>query len=186
MLSVASTEDGTWIQQAQDQSWSASSLKPNIRFVGSPIVLHWKGRRSSIWSAIEVNEHLMERIFDKLSSRSGPTLRSHWQGLQIIMIICYYFCWVLRRSLCLSCKFGTLAQVGACPKYLVSTLNMYKDVLHLGRLLRRPARKSSWRPNPCQVCAHLEIQEQLAVKRTPRTHTDSVFNDPPMDGKIIL
>jgi hypothetical protein len=40
-------------------SQSASPSKVNFRFVGSPIVLHWEGYNSSIWSAIEVNEHLM-------------------------------------------------------------------------------------------------------------------------------
>jgi hypothetical protein len=77
-------------------SQSASPSKLNFRFVGSPIVLHWEGHNSSIRSAIEVNEHLMERIFDKLSNRSGPTSISHWQGLQIIETFCRYFCRVLR------------------------------------------------------------------------------------------
>jgi hypothetical protein len=39
----------------------------------------------------------MERLFDKLSNRSGPTSISHWQGLQIIEIFCRYFCQMLRR-----------------------------------------------------------------------------------------
>jgi hypothetical protein len=54
-------------------SQSASPSKLNFRFIGSPVVLHWKGHNSSIRSAIEVNEHLMESLFDKLSNRSGPT-----------------------------------------------------------------------------------------------------------------
>jgi hypothetical protein len=74
-------------------SQSASLSKLNFRFVGSPIVLHWEDHNSSIQSAIEVNEYLM----DKLSNRSGPTSISHWQGLQIIEAFCRYFCWVLRR-----------------------------------------------------------------------------------------
>jgi hypothetical protein len=36
-------------------------------------VPHWEGHNSSIQSAIEVNEHLMESLFDKLSNRSGPS-----------------------------------------------------------------------------------------------------------------
>ena len=57
------TTNGTWIQHAQDQSWSASSSNINSRFVDSPIVLHGEGHNSSIRSAIEVNEHLMESLF---------------------------------------------------------------------------------------------------------------------------
>jgi hypothetical protein len=78
-------------------SQSASPSKLKFRFVGSPIMLHWKGHNSSIQSAIEVNEHSMESLFDKLSNRSSPTSISHWQGLQIIEIFCCYFCRVLRR-----------------------------------------------------------------------------------------
>jgi hypothetical protein len=78
-------------------SQSASPSKLNFRFVGSPIVLHWEGHNLSIRSAIEVNEHLMERLFDKLSNRSGLTSISHWQNLQIIKTFCRYFYQVLRR-----------------------------------------------------------------------------------------
>jgi hypothetical protein len=77
-------------------SQSASPSKLNFRFVGSPIVLHWEGHNSSIQSAIEVNEHLMESLFDTLSNRFSPTSISHCQGLQIIETFCRYFCWVLR------------------------------------------------------------------------------------------
>jgi hypothetical protein len=76
-------------------SQSASSSKLNFRFVGSPIVFHWEARNSSILSAIEANEHLIESLFDKLSNRSGPTSISHWKGLQIIETFCSYFCRVL-------------------------------------------------------------------------------------------
>jgi hypothetical protein len=41
---------------------SASPSKLNFRFVGNPIVLHWEGHNLSIRSAIEVNEHLMEKL----------------------------------------------------------------------------------------------------------------------------
>jgi hypothetical protein len=47
-------------------SQSISPSKLNFRFVGSPIVLHWEDHKSSIRSAIDVNEHLMESLFDKL------------------------------------------------------------------------------------------------------------------------
>ena len=71
-----------------NMSQSANSSKSNIRFVGSPIMLHCEGHNSSIRSAIDVNEHLME----SLSNRSGPTSISHRQGLQIIKIIRRRFC----------------------------------------------------------------------------------------------
>ena len=51
---------------------SASPSKLNIQFDGSLTILNWEGYNSSIRSAIEVNEHLMESLFDKLSNRSGP------------------------------------------------------------------------------------------------------------------
>jgi hypothetical protein len=70
----------------------ASSSKLNHRFVGNPTVLQWEGHNSSIRSAIEVNEHLMEILFNNLSNRSGPISISHWQGLKIIKILCHYFC----------------------------------------------------------------------------------------------
>jgi hypothetical protein len=51
---------------------NGSSSKLNFRFVGSPTVPRWEGHNSSIRSAIEVSEHLMESLFDKISNRSGP------------------------------------------------------------------------------------------------------------------
>jgi hypothetical protein len=47
-------------------SQSTSSSKLNFRFVSSLTVLYWKGHNSSIRSMIEVNEHKMEILFDKL------------------------------------------------------------------------------------------------------------------------
>jgi hypothetical protein len=76
-------------------SQRASSSKLNFWFVGSPTVLHWKGHNSSIWSAIEVNEHLMKSLFDKLSNISSLISISHQQDLQTIKIFCRCFCWDL-------------------------------------------------------------------------------------------
>jgi len=70
---------------------SASSSKSNIRFVGSPIVLQWEGRNTSIRCVIEVNEHLMESLFDKLSNGSSLTSRSRWEGLETIRTSRRYF-----------------------------------------------------------------------------------------------
>jgi hypothetical protein len=78
-------------------SQSANPSKLNIWFAGSPIVLHWEGDNSFIWSEFEVNENLMERLFDKLSNASNIISISHWEGLQIIKICCFCFWWVLRH-----------------------------------------------------------------------------------------
>jgi hypothetical protein len=86
-----------YLNVGTDMSQSVSPSKLNFRFVGSPTMLHCEGHNSSIRSAIEVNEHLMERLFDKLSNRSSPTLISCQPGLQIIVTICRCFCQELRR-----------------------------------------------------------------------------------------
>jgi hypothetical protein len=64
---------------------------------------------------------------------------------------------------------------------------MPKDVLLLGHLLRRPARmsKPSRRLSPIRVRVCFGLLDQSVIKQTPRTHPDSVFDDPHMDGKII-
>ena len=70
---------------------------------------------------------------------------------------------------------GTLAQVGERPKYVERSLNMPKNVLLHGHHHRRPARrsKSSWRPIPSRLRVCFGIQEQPALKRTPRLHMES-------------
>jgi hypothetical protein len=72
------------------QSWTFGSSAVQQCFIAKVI-----SRPSG--SAIEVNEHLMERLFDKLLNRSGLTWISHQQGLQIIVTSCRYFCRELRR-----------------------------------------------------------------------------------------
>jgi hypothetical protein len=64
---------------------------------------------------------------------------------------------------------------------------MPKDVLLLGHHLRRLARtsKPSQRPNPIRVRVCFGLLDQSAIKRMSRTHPDSVFDDPYMDGNII-
>ena len=61
------------------------------------------------------------------------------------------------------------------------------DILHLGHLLTRPARASnpSWRPNRIRDRVCFGLQEQPALKRTPRLHTDSDLGALYMVGKII-
>ena len=56
-------------------SQSASPSKLNFQFDGGLTILHWKGYNLSIRSAIEVNEHLMKSLFDKLSNRGDVVLR---------------------------------------------------------------------------------------------------------------
>jgi hypothetical protein len=90
--SLGSTCTYCYLNVGTNVSQRASSSKLNHWFVGSPIVLHWEGHNSSIWSAIEVNEHLMESLFDKLSNRSGLISISLRQGFKIIKILCRYFC----------------------------------------------------------------------------------------------
>jgi hypothetical protein len=95
--SLVSTCTCCYLNVGTNVSQSISPSKLNFWFVGSPIVLYWKGHNSSIRSAIEVNEHLMESLFDNLLNRSSPISISHWQGLQIIDTFCRYFYRVLRR-----------------------------------------------------------------------------------------
>jgi hypothetical protein len=95
--SLGSTCICHYLNVGTNVSQSVSPSKLNFRFVSNPIVLHWEGHNSSIRSAIEVNEHLIESLFDKISNRSGSTSISHWQDLQIIETFCRYFCRVLRH-----------------------------------------------------------------------------------------
>ena len=74
-----------------------TNVKLNFRFVGRLTVNNCEGHNSVIWSVIEVHDLLMERLFDKLSNRSGPTSISHRKGLQIIKTFRHYFCRELHR-----------------------------------------------------------------------------------------
>jgi hypothetical protein len=90
--SLGSTCTYCYLNVGTNVSQRASSSKLNFRFVGSLTVLHWEGHNSSIRSAIEVNEHLMESLFDKLSNRSSLISISCRQDLQTIKIFCRCFC----------------------------------------------------------------------------------------------
>ena len=70
---------------------SACSSKSNIRFIGSPIVLQWEGRNSSIRCVIEANEHLMESLFDRLPNGSCLNTISCRQDFQFIKTFCRCF-----------------------------------------------------------------------------------------------
>jgi hypothetical protein len=95
--SLGSTCTCRYLNVGTNMSQSASPSKLNFRFVGSPAVLYCKDHNSSIRSAMEVNEHMIERLFDKLSNRSSSTLISRRQGLQLMKIFYRCFCWELQR-----------------------------------------------------------------------------------------
>jgi hypothetical protein len=82
----------------------------------------------------------------------------------------------------------TLAQVEAHPKEMENPPRKPLDILLLGPHLRRPARtsKSSRRPSLIRVRVCFGLLDQSVIKRMPRMHPDSVFDDTHMDGKIIL
>ena len=82
---------------------------------------------------------------------------------------------------------GTLAQVGECPKDMERSLKMPKNVFLHGHHLRRPARapQPRWRPKPIRLRFSFGLQEQFALKRTPRLHKESDLDVLYMDGKII-
>ena len=71
--------------------------KLNFWFVGRLIVNHCEHHTLVIRSSIEVHELLMERLFDKLSNKSGPTSISRRKGLQIIKAFHHCFCRELLR-----------------------------------------------------------------------------------------
>jgi hypothetical protein len=162
--SLGSTCTCRYLNVDTNVSQSASPSKLNFRFVGSPIVLHWEAHNSSIRSAIEVNEHLMERLFDKLSNRSGPTSISHWQGLEIIETFRCYFCRVLQRRYGLIIHTWDPGPSWSTPQEDGEHLRDAQVLL--GHHLRSQARasKPSWRPNPYQVRVHLGLYDQSVVK----------------------
>ena len=63
-----------------------------------------------------------------------------------------------------------------------------KDISE-GVLNEKEARSSSGLSHqgggPNQVRVHLVLQDQSALNWSHRTHPDSVFDDPHMDGKLI-
>jgi hypothetical protein len=83
---------------------------------------------------------------------------------------------------------GTLAQVGTHPKEMDNPPRKPLNILLLGHHLRRPARtfKPSRRPSPIRVRVCFGLLDRSIIKWTPRTHPYFVFDDPHMDGKIIL
>src|SRR6185503_4652230 len=94
-------------------------------------------------------------------------------------------CYVIVTGLLFT--IGTLAQVGAHPMKMKNTSRKSLDVLHLGHLLRRPARASnpSWRPNRIRTRVCFGLQQQPALKRMPRSQTGLDLGALGMDGKII-
>jgi hypothetical protein len=95
---------------------SASPSKLNFRFVDSPIVLHWEGHNSSIRSAIEINEHLMDFQIDLVPPQYhiGKIFKSSRHSTAI-SVGCYGVIAGLLFTL------ETQAQVGARPKKMKNT-----------------------------------------------------------------
>ena len=159
----------------------------SFQFVGGSTILHWEGHTSFVQSEFEVHEHLMESLFHELSNGSGLTTRSSRQGLQTITTSCHCFCQKLycRRGLDIhpwdpGPSWSTLQ---SCGEHLRDAQGRPPPCHHLRRQAK--ASKPSWKPNPCEVRVHRGLQEQSVVKRTPRLHTDFVFNETHMDGRII-
>jgi hypothetical protein len=63
---------------------SANPSKLKFQFVGVQTLLHCNEHNYFIWNAIEVNKHLMENLFDKLSNGSSLTSRLRWECLKTI------------------------------------------------------------------------------------------------------
>ena len=95
--SLSSTCTCHYLLVATNVYQSVSPSKLNFHFIGGPTILNWKGHNSFIQSTIEVNEHLIESLFDKISNRSSPTSISCQQGLHINKIFSRYFCRELHR-----------------------------------------------------------------------------------------
>jgi hypothetical protein len=138
-------------------------------------VLHCKGHNSSIRSATEVNEHLMERLFDKISNRSSPTSISRQQGLQIIKTFCHYFCWVLQLRLKLVIHTWDQAQVGAQPRRWRTLKRYPRTSSSLATTIGGKQGRPSQIGGPTQD--KFESISGSQVKQTPGSHTDSVFDD---------
>jgi hypothetical protein len=132
--SLGSTCTCRYLNVDINMSQSASPSKLNFRFVGSLIVLHWEGHNSSIQSAIEVNEHLMESLFDKISNRSGPTSISYCKTSKSSRHSVAIFYRVLRRRCGLVIHTGDPGPSWSTPQ---------EDEEHLKDVQRRP---SPWPP----------------------------------------
>jgi hypothetical protein len=100
-----------YLNVGTNMSQSGSPLKLNFQFVGSLAVLHCEGHNSSIQSAIEVNEHSMERLFDLVPPQYhiGKASKSSIHSAAI-SVGCYGVVAGLLFTL------GTQAQVRARPK----------------------------------------------------------------------
>jgi hypothetical protein len=114
--SLGSTCTCCYLNVGINVSQSASPSKLNFRFIGSLIVLHWEDHNSSIRSAIEFNEHLMESLFYLVPPQChiGKASKSSRHSTTI-SVGCYGIVAGLLFTL------GTQAQVGAHPKKMENT-----------------------------------------------------------------
>jgi len=93
----------------------------------------------------------MENLVDKLSNRSGPTLISYWQGLQIIIISIVVSAESYFITMDMFFILGTLTQVGAHPKEKEKPLRDPLDVLLLGPTLEGQQGRSSQVRGPIHI-----------------------------------
>jgi hypothetical protein len=97
-------------------SQSASSSKLSFQFIGSPIELYWEGHNSSIQSAVEEIEHLMESLLISFQIDLVPPQYHIGKASKLsrhsaaISVECHSVVAGLLFTL------GTQAQVGAHPK----------------------------------------------------------------------
>ena len=113
--------------------------------------------------------------------------------LSLFACRCKYFSKCKSIKVAMSSSRACYSQLGPWSKLehthikMENTTRKSLDVLHLGHLLTRPARASnpSWRPNRIRPRVCFGLQEQLALKWTPRSHTGSDLGTLYMVGKII-
>ena len=106
---------------------------------------------------------------------------------------CKYFSKCKSIKVAMSSSRACYSHMGPWPKLEHTPYNgehvkkKSLDILHLGHLLRRPARVSnpSWRPNRCRLRVRFGVQEQSALKQAPRSHTGLDLGALYMVGKII-
>ena len=162
------------------QSWTFSSSVARQYFIGKAIT-HPSGVRSrsmSTWWKV----YLISFQIDLVPSQYHVGKATKPSRHAVVVSAGSY---IIIMSLLFI--LGTLAQVEARPKEMENSPRKPLDVLLLSHLLRRPTRASnpSRRPSPTRVRVCLGLQDQSAIKRTPRTYPNSIFDDPHMDGKVI-
>ena len=97
-----------------NMSQSPSPSKLNFQFIGGPTMLYWEGHYSSIRSAIEVNEHLMDltRFQIDLVLPQYHVGKASKSSRHTVVVFAGSYIVVMGLLFIL----GTLTQVGAAPR----------------------------------------------------------------------